>query len=202
MSEICFKVGDSGGYRDGDVIAVQPDGWLIPPVEMARYLADGTEPAVLAAMPKYQADRVRRRVLAIRWKLSHTDVEIEKEYNLPKGAGADERSMAQADVAEFSANGLDTAWGTQDLKSHGIVRVVNLTAHEIIELTDRDATVDHVGKTLGKVRYKVDYAAALSAAKVTALRDKTLRVDVDRVSAALPKTVAVAAPRDAKAVEK
>ena len=203
MTEILFKVGDSGGYRDGDIIAVKPDGWLISPADMTAYIATGKEPAVLAEMPDYQADAVRRRVLAIRWKQAHTAAEIEAEYKLPKDAGAMEKADADADAAEFGTNGLDTNWGTQDLKSHAVVRVADLTEHERTDILDRDWKNDHTNAMLGKVKHQLPYATVLDAAKVTAIQDKALRVDVDRVSVPLAKAVIVTASRIVpKAVEK
>lgn len=191
MSEICFKVGDSGGSKDGDVLAIMPDGWLISAVDMAAWLDKGTEPAVLAEMPKYMADRLRRRVLAVRWKLAHTAEEVEKEYGLPAGAGEHEKEEGDADAAKFAANGLDTNWGTLDLQHHAVVRVPDLTGHEIAEFSDPERTVDHRGKPLAKKRYRVAYETALSPVKIAAIRDREVRVPVDR-AAALAKSVVVA----------
>jgi len=203
MSEILFKVGDSGGYRDGDVIAVKPDGWLVSGTDMAAWLREGHEPAVLAEMPAYQANALRRRVLGIRWKQAHTVAEVEAEYKLPKGAGEMEKADADRDAAEFEANGLDTNWGTSDLKTHAAVRVAGLTAHDMIDLVDRDWANDHTNATLGKVRNRVAYDEALPAATVAAMRDKARRVDVDRASAPLAKSAIQAASRaEVEPVEK
>ena len=195
MSEVLIKIAPGDSENDGRVIAILPDGWLISSADMAAYIDDGKEPAVLTTMPRYMADRVRRRVLAVRWKLAHTAEEIEKEYALPAGAGQHEKDMATEDLAKFVENGLDTTWGTEDLKVHAVVRVPDLTAHEQAEYLDKPRSVDHLGKPLAvgksKGRYKVDYAAVLSAAKVAAMRDPAVRVDVDRASAPLVKSVIV-----------
>jgi hypothetical protein len=203
MSEVCFKIAPGDPENDGRVIAILPDGWLIPSLDMYAWLkvdavlgeALAKEPAILAEMPRYMADRCRRRVLAVRWKLARTAEEIEKEYALPAGAGQHEKDMATEDLAKFVENGLDTTWGTEDLKVHAVVRVPDLTAHEQAEYLDKPRSVDHLGKPLAvgksKGRYKVDYAAVLSAAKVAAMRDPAVRVDVDRASAPLAKSVIV-----------
>ena len=195
MSEIIFKVGDSGGYRDGDVIAVMPDGWLIPAADMAAWIATGKEPAILAEMPVYKANACRRRILAIRWKQAHTAAEVEAEYGLSKDTGEMEKVDADRDAAEFGTNGLDTNWGTTDLKTHAVVRVADLTAHEERKLLDRDWANDHTSRTLGKVRYRLPYVEILDAQKVADIQDKAKRVDVDRASVPLAKSVIQAASR-------
>lgn len=192
MSEICFKVGDSGGSKDGDVLTILPDGWLVSGADMSAWFKDSKEPAVLASMPKYLADRFRRRVLAIIWKRDRTDTEIEKEYKLPVGGASYERSRDASDVIEAETNGWDSNWGYGDLKVHAVVRVPDLTAHEIAEFTDSARTVDHLGKPLAKKRYRVAYETALSAGKMTDIQDPEKRVDVDRISIALAKTIIVA----------
>ena len=203
MAEICIKVGDSGGYRDGDVIAVRPDGWLIPAADMAVWLAGGKEPAVLAAMPKYMADGQRRRIAAVRWKTAHTAAEVEVEYKLPKGAGEMEKADADRDAVLLSTVDADTNWGTLDLQHHAVIRVTDVTFHEERELLDRDWKNDHTNATLGKVRYRVPYDSVLSASVVADMRDKDKRVDVDRASAPLVKSVIQAASRaEVEPVEK
>jgi len=194
MSELLLKVGDSGGYRDGDIIAIKPDGWLISPSGMATWLKDGKEPMFLATMPLYIANGCRRRVLAIRWKRAHTAAEVEAEYGLSKGAGEMEKAEADRDAAEFEATGLDTNWGTSDLKVHAVVRVADLTEHDTREFLDRDWVNDHTHRTLGKVCYRLPYANVLAPEKVADMQDKTKRVDVDR-TLALSKTVIQPAAR-------
>jgi hypothetical protein len=95
--------------------------------------------------------------------------------------------MADADAAEFATNGLDTNWGTLDLKHHAVVRVPDLTLHEAAEYMDIDRAVDHKGQPLAKRRYRLAYETALSAEKVAAMKDPTVTVPVDRVSAPVAK---------------
>lgn len=186
--EVLFKVGDSGGSRDGDIIAIEPDGWHIPGADMAAWIQDAKEPALLVSMPRYLADRMRRDVLRILWHVANT----------PPGQPEYERAVA--DMAKAADVGWDTNFGMVDLKVHGVVRVPDLSIHEQRELLDRDWVQDHTGKVLGKKRYKVDYAAVLPAQKVANLRDSAKRVDVDRASAPLAKTVLVDSPRTVEKV--
>jgi hypothetical protein len=102
-----------------------------------------------------------------------------------------ELAGAQKDVAEYTTNGVDTSWGSADLKTFAIFTVPDLTLPEIREYTDLDQTVSHRPEILGKTRYKIDYAALVSAPILAALRDRTVRVDVDRVSAPLATTAIV-----------
>ena len=193
--EVLFKIGVSGGYRDGDVIFVKPDGWRIPAATMAAWLATGKEPAILAEMPRYLADRKRRQIAKIRWKVSHTAAEIEAEFKLSAGNGEQSKAEAENDSHLLSTIDSDTNWGTDTLKHHGVLRVADMTMHEVAEVTDSDETVDHLGRPLGKARYKVPYKTLVSAEKVAEFLDRELMVYPDR-ELIYPKTICVEAPHD------
>ena len=71
----------------------------------------------------------------------------------------------------------------------------DITAHDEREMLDHDWVNDHTHASLGKVRHRLAYETALPLATADKLRDPDLRVEVDRVSAALPKTVVKPATR-------
>jgi hypothetical protein len=201
MAEICFKVGDSGGYRDGDILSIKPDGWLVLGGEMREWFGRGIEPSVLAGLPGYLQREARRVVARVGWKASHTALEIAQEYGLKKPDGKwdaedgeHERLQAEADIARACAEGVDTHWPWKTLRAHGVVRVNALTLNDIAELTEHDFREDHIGHPTGKRRHQFRYWEHLAPPEVEALRNKALRVDVDREHA-LAKSAITDAPR-------
>jgi len=181
MAEILFKVGDSGGSKDGDILAVKPDGWLIPGVAMRAWIEDGVEPAILVEMPGYLQRRARRGMSRLRWTLEHTAAEVAKEFDLgDEKMGTEEKAVATKDADYAKTNGSDTSWGRDDLKIHATVRVEGLTLHDIQELLDRRQDVDHIGRIHAKRLHTFEFRKVLSAEVVSRMSDKEQRVDVDR----------------------
>lgn len=185
MAEILVKIGDSGGSRDGEVIAIKPDGWLIPGAAMATWLRTGVEPLTLAAMPDYLQRRIRRRILRLRWLLTHAVPEIQaeyEEYNLESEA-LRQKTMAEADQERMESLGLDTNWGYDDLRIHAAVRVEDMTGHEAAELLDSADEVDHHGEWRAKRRWRLRYEATVDAKALADFRDPAKLVPVDRRAA-------------------
>lgn len=180
--ELLIKVGDSGGYKDGQIISVKPSGWLISPTDMEAWIDDGKEPAVLTEMPEYQVNRLKRRVNRLRWELSHTAVEIAAEFNFDEEESERRKAMAESDCSRMMILGVDTNWGYEDLKVHHVLRVAKIDDHDYIELVDRDRNIDHIARIKGKRRYCVNYAPQYSPAELVDIRDKAKRVEVDRVT--------------------
>jgi hypothetical protein len=189
MAEILFKVGDSGGYRDGDIIAVKGDGHALSGAEMQAWIDEGREPASVASWSGYDQRRYRQRIIELQWKLAHTDAEVEKEYALPAGTAKLDRPLWQSDREKFVTLGCDTNWGFSDMTTHGVLRVEGLGIESAEELTEADYAVDHIGKMEFKRRCRLDYASALPAKKVQDLRDKTQLVKVDRSAAIQPSAI-------------
>ena len=210
MAEVEFKVSGSGGYRDGDILSVLPDGWHIPAEETIAWIGKGTLPAIVGEMPSYMKRRYGRRVAEITWKLNHTAIELLAEYNLVSGdkalllqkvitqgigsltpqeaeafapiqeMGEHEKELADDTWHVLDEYGLDTNWGYLSLQHHGVMRVDDLTMHDVKEITDADRIPDPLGRIMGKRRWCFRYWNQLPTAKVTALRDKSVHVPVDR----------------------
>ena len=185
--EVLIKIGDSGGSRDGQIIAVKPDGWLIPGAAMAAWIDGGKEPVVLGVMPRYLADRHRRVVNRARWDLAHTAAEMAVEYDISVYDAATQKRRATEWRAIMIAKGADTNWGYEDLKTHFALRIDSADPHDYLELVDRDQDTGHKALVTAKRRNKIDYKTLYDAAKLTAIADKTLRVDVDRTTV-IPRT--------------
>ena len=180
-AEVLFKVGDSGGHADGDIISVKPPGWLIPSDAMTAWIEDGVEPDILAEMPQYLQRRWRHRIRRLRWVLSHTAAEVAKELGLgDEEMGAEEKRLAAHDADGLKAEGADTSWGRLDLRHHAAVRVSGLTLHDVKELLDPYRDTDHIGRFRAKRRHGFKYRDVLPAEAVSRITDETQRVDVDR----------------------
>ena len=185
--EVLIKIGDSGGSKDGQIIACKPDGWLIPGETMAAWIDGGKEPVVLSVMPRYLADRHRRVVNRARWDLAHTAAEMAVEYDISVYDAATQKTRATEWRAIMIAKGADTNWGYEDLKTHFALRIDSADPYDYQELVDRDQDTDHKALVTAKRRNKIDYSTLYDAAKLTAIADKTLRVDVDRTTV-IPRT--------------
>jgi len=187
--ELLIKIGDSGGSKDGQVIAAKPDGWLIPGTAMVAWIDLGKAPAVLAEMPRYLADQIRRVINRIRWDLAHTVEGIVAEYNIraPTQEIAEQKAeqykaLAVADRARMIVEGADTNWGYEDLRVHFALKIDSDDPHDFLEFVDCDRDTDHLATWRGKRRNKVDYSQLYDAAKLTLIADKQQRVDVDRTA--------------------
>lgn len=195
--EVLIKIGDSGGSKDGQIIACKPDGWLIPGAAMAAWIDGGKEPVVLAEMPQYQSDRLKRRINRLRWERMHTAEEIVAEFVLVKPEDANDTAkvavamqeasdrivLAESDRARMIAEGVDTNWGFEDLKVHFALKLTSTDPHDYIELVDREQGTDHKAVVTAKGRNKIDYATLYDAAKLADIADKEKRLDVDRATA-------------------
>ena len=187
--EVLFKIGDSGGSRDGQIISAKPDGWLIPGTTMMAWIDIGKPPTMLAEMPRYQVDRLLRRINRLRWELSHTAAEIAAEFDgIDEEQAERDKALAVADRTRMITEGVDTNWGFADLKVHFALKIDSNDMHDYIEFCDREQDTDHKALITAKRRNKVDYSKLYDAAKLTVIADKEQRVDVDR-STAIAKTV-------------
>jgi len=196
MAEILFKVGDSGGSKDGDIISIKPDGWLIPASDMVEWIDNDIEPTILSEMPNYLQRRWRQRICELKWKLNHTAKEIAKEFNLgDEESGNMEKEIAIKNANNFKTEGADTSWGRMDLVTHAAIRVDGLSLHDINELTDRFRDEDHVGYIRNKRRYGLQYRNILPIKKINMILDKKRRVNVDRRNP-ISKTQLLAAIRE------
>ena len=192
--ELLLRIGDSGGSRDGQVIAAKPDGWAIQPLEMKAWIDGGKEPPCLAAMPPYQQRMKRRQIARLRWELTHTAVEIAAEFDIKDKDGGfdlDEAERRVADAVEARAWGIshvtETNWGRDSLQVHCVVRVEDGDIHDYAELIDRDATVDHKATILAKRLYRVAYEEQFDAAKLADIRDPAKYLPIDR-GTVVPRT--------------
>ena len=186
--ELLIKIGDSGSWKDGQVLAAMPDGWLVSPADMLAWIDDGKEPALLASMPGYMADRLRRRVNRLRFELTHTAVELAKVFKIPEDDATNDKNIAVADRARMVAGGVDTNWGFADLRVHFALRVDGMTGHEVAECLEGESSVDHLAIPGGRRRNRVAYETTYDAEKMADIQDKALRVEVDRVTA-VDKTI-------------
>lgn len=186
--ELLIKIGDSGGSRDGQIIAAKPNGWLISPADMLAWIDDGKEPIVLAEMTQYQSDQLKRRISRLRWELTHTAAEIAKEFAITVENAESDKARAITDRARMIAEGVDTNWGFEDLKTHFALKLDSDDPHDFVEFCDREQDTDHKAEITAKRRNKVDYAKLYDAATLTDIADKDKRLDVDRVTA-IAKTV-------------
>jgi len=181
--ELLIKIGDSGSWKDGQVISAKPDGWLVSPTDMLAWIDDGTEPALLASMPGYMADRLRRRVNRLRFELAATPKAMVDAFKIPEDGATLDKEIAVADRARMVAEGVDTNWGSQDLKSHFALRVDGMTGHEVAECLEGDNGTDYLATPGERRRNRVAYETTYDAKKLEDIQDKALRVDVDRVTA-------------------
>ena len=176
MAEIAIKIGDSGSYRDGQVISIKPNGWLIPPAEMVTWIRAGTEPAMLTPMPRYLQGILRRRINKVRHDLTGPDGPFKEE--------------AQRDQARLEANGYDTNWGSEDLKVHFVLRIADITMDEQKEMLDPEWSPGDLDPIVAKRRYRVDYASLYTPKQLADIRDTSKRVEAAR-AVAQPKNVVV-----------
>lgn len=186
--ELLIKIGDSGGSKDGQIISVRPNGWLIPGLIMKAWIDGGKEPVVLAEMPRYLVDRLNRRINRLRWELTHTVVEIAAEFDFDEQLAENDKALAVVDRARIIAEGVDTNWGFQDLRIHFALKINSDDPYDYIEFVDREQGTDHKALVTAKRRNKVDYMKLYDAVKLSAIADKEQRVEVDR-STAIAKTV-------------
>lgn len=213
--EVLIKIGDSGGSKDGQIISVLPDGWLISALDMKAWLDDGIESAVLGDMPEYQVRRLQRRINRLRWVLAHTAAEFVAEFLPPvrttridpitkaviiltpeeiaeamdqqEQEAEREMAIAVADRTRMIALGVDTNWGYEDLKVHWAVRLEKLNDHDYPGLKEREQDIDHQGRITAKRRYRVAYESHHTVAQLTNIRDPAKRIEVDRMTE-LPRT--------------
>lgn len=195
MAEISFKVTQSGGYRDGEIISVKPDGWHIQSWDILAWVQNGVVPPSVVGMPEYRKRRLARRIAEVKWKLTHTAEEIEAEWSLSEGAGIIEKEKAENTRDMLLEAGLDTNWGYEDLKLHGVVCVDDVSEHDAVEFVDADQNTDHIGFAKAKRRWRFRYWEHLTVEKVEAFRDETLRVQVDRVTR-MSKSIFTDEPRE------
>lgn len=193
MTEILIKI---GGPRDGQPIAIKPDGWLIAAQDMKDWLADSKVPAILAGMPLYQQRRHTREVAIVKWWTEHTAAEAATQFDIrgptPEEAAETADKTRQIYVEErvdLETHGLDVNWGFQDLKSHFVVRTAELTLDEVHEYLDRKYvdTGEIASQTKDGV-YRFAYEADFDAGSLSNIRDKETRIDVDRVALPLSKS--------------
>ena len=86
MAELLIKIGDSGGSKDGHIMAIKPDGWLISPADMTTWITVGTEPLILVSMPRVVSDVLKRRINKLRFMMERfesPDQEIQ-EFTEPE----------------------------------------------------------------------------------------------------------------------
>jgi len=187
MAEVSFKVGDSGNYRDGDVLIFAPTGILLSPAEITAWFASGTTPAAWSTIPAYKQRRVRRRLLITKWLTEHSPAEIVAEgFHVDLAGAVKLKASAQADRDDYLLVGYDTNWGREDLKVHGAVRVDGITADHVFELLECDEAESHRPNQIGKRRWRIRYRNYLGAGVIANLEDKEARVEAIRsVSAPL-----------------
>lgn len=183
MAELLLKTRDTLIGRDGEVLCVRPDGFFVTPVECLAWIDDGTEPLQVATWPGRLQRLFRQRIAELRWKLHHTDAEVDSEYDLPEGTAKFDRQLYKDDRAKFVTLGFDTNWGWEDRRAHAPVRMSDLTLEEVESLLEWDYVDDHLGTIQYKRRKIVPYWDHLDAAKVADLRNSSLYVTMDRVTA-------------------
>lgn len=211
--EVLFKVGDSGTMRDGDPIAVKPDGWLIGDAAMEAWIDADTEPSVVAAMPAYLQRRLRRGVLGLQYDLAHTAEEVAelrldlslRLSRVPAEMREEVRSKciarAQADYVDRAPErrlnmvtyGEDTNWGWSDLKLFGTVRLAD-NLHLANTIMERDEEVSAAGTWKGKRRNRINFRVGLSVEEIQKLENTELYVPCRR-SVVTPASIIVEDPR-------
>ena len=182
MPEICIKIGNStgGGYQDGDVISVKPDGVLIPPGGMVAWIRNNVEPPALSTIPQYMADDMRRRISGLQFLLENTAEDIAAGKNISVESAALEKTEALKDQDLFETLGYDSNWGWEDLKLFHVVRVDDVSLADMLEFTSQRRGVDYKAEPISKRGHRVDYENLHDAAMLELIRNQAVRLDVDR----------------------
>ena len=198
--EILLKIGPGNSWKDGEVIAIKPTGYLIPGADMAKWINDDKEPAMVATMPGFLQRRLQRRIVRLRYLLTHTPDEISQNVFKPlvtltveqlekiRPTAQHEKDIATSESSIMQIHGLDTNWGSDDLKHHAVLVVEDMTPDELETMLEADQNVDLLAAKTGQRRIRYKYEDVVDAPEAGLLRDKELRVDVNRVRSPLPET--------------
>ena len=207
--EVLFKVTTipdeerlPGQYRDGDIIQLAPNGVLFSPADILTWFQSDTVPSNWESVPQWKRRSVRRALLFAKWLTTHTLAEIATEFGITGptqeailAAAQKRQDMAQVLRDEYLADGIDSNWGSGDLKVFGVARVDAITIAQIRELIDEDATESHKPIMLGKRRWRVNYRAYLNAPQIADLENDSVRVEAFR-SQSLPLAGLIDDPRE------
>jgi hypothetical protein len=151
--EVLVKVGDSGGWKDGGIIAcISTPGAFISPTAYKAWLElDAFPSALLALPPKIQAP--------------HIDFKDQILAGHPRATSA---------LPGILLWGYDTNWGRRDLQTHTTL---------ILDLSEDDvAALAPEAKKLGaaKCAICVDYELILSGDTLAAAKDPTKHLEPAR----------------------
>lgn len=199
MAEVLYKIGDSGGSEDGDVISIKPDGYHVTWSNVQAWVQTGEPPAVTTTWPAYLRQRFKNRILRMKYIYTHTAEECavallamkgEDFYSLPTEKQAsliaraeEEKSFVASDLVELQAYGLDTSWGWGDLKAHGVIKISDVDTHDMEHLKEALRSDDMRQDYLKKRAYRINFRAVLDAQTIADLEDHDILVPVDRETA-------------------
>lgn len=181
--EALIKVGAlSGGWQDGDVIAVAPPGAYFTPAECAAWFDSGTLPSGLAGLARYRRQQIARRFRELREVIAASDADIAAWYGVSIADAEEIRSRAASDVTKCRTLGFDTAWGWGDLSSHLGVVLANVPLEYLFELLEPplNGTLWREKPTLRRAWRATDWRSGLPAAFVARVEDPTEYVAIRR----------------------
>lgn len=197
MSEILFKIGNSNEYEDGDILAVKPNGYVLTWPQIDTWLSTGNAPVeIISLWPDYLVRQYNRRFRRMQYLRTKSIVDCINTLLLKNGKTVNdltqkeiedktktieqEKNICDVDLAKMMQHGIDTSWGWEDLKKHGVLMVDNLYDHdrEAILMPDRtdDAKADYIKKRC----HKIDYKSLLPTKDIADLKDKEKFKPVDR----------------------
>lgn len=148
------------GPKDGDVVAILPDGRHIPPKACRRWIRDREVPP---NMPPKHRIRIQQMRFLIRSNLRQIRERL--ECDKPTARRMRQEALAERDL--FEAEGYDLAWGYGDLREFGVV-LCDLSPSEQRQLLRRER--------------RLRYRNKLSNQTWTKWHDRQRRVDPNRTA--------------------
>lgn len=204
--EVLCKINDSpnyatdpvNGWRDGAVIEVKAPGFYFTDVEVTDYLDNDIVPASWASMRQHDQDVIARRLNQIKYlvepgrtALEVTTIRWPDDPNNVDHLATAQQMIAQAEETKFqlATYGLDSNWGWNDLRVHGVV-LVDVDWNDYLNVTDPpiDTALHPVAMVQNehRRRYRCMYETFTNASYQADLRDPSIWVAAPR--AMTPRT--------------
>jgi hypothetical protein len=198
--EVSIKIGDSAnygtdpvnGWRDGAPIEVKPPGFFFSPAECQDYFDTGTPPSSWSSLRAHDQEVIKRRLDQLtyltepgRTALEVTTIRNPDDPTNVKNLATAQKMIAQAEGAVFQMTtyGLDTAWGWNDLRVHGVI-LMDIGWNDWLNFMDPPIiTTDHPVaplRTARRKRWRVTYENFVPAGTIADLQDNGTYVAVNR----------------------
>lgn len=195
-NELLLKIGNSGSWVDGQVIAVKDTGYLISGTAITAWIDESIVPTKVNTMPGYLRRRVKRRILKLRYALTHTNEEVAlnlleispEDLEEQIDEAIETKQQAVIDRAKLEEFGLDTNWGIEDLKIHAVVLIEDVTLNEIEGLLEEKREVGMIGKKQGRRKKRFRYETLVGESEKSDMRNKRKYVPVNRTRTPLNKS--------------